>query len=224
MRITLCLSARCTLTYAPFGSPTSSLQGSPHYRLRPAATLRSLTGLPLYWDVSSPERRTAQWRARPAERRADGRLRSQPSQARAAAPGGEQRDCPPPNPIRGSPLHPNPFPFRLPFPPFQAAPVHDGGLRRRALRAKGGDNGLGNRPPCLGKDSPPLGSYSRRCAHCSKRQSPPMQMPLLCPMLHASLLHSLPLFQQRLLPSLPHFFPGLSRAGPCVSFSEYKQV
>ena len=30
-----------------------------------------------------------------------------------------------------------------------------------------------------------------------------MQMPLLCPMLHASLLHSLPLFQQRLLPSLP---------------------
>ena len=33
-----------------------------------------------------------------------------------------------------------------------------------------------------------------------------------------------PLFQQRLLPSLPPFFPGLSRAGPCVSFSEYKQV
>ena len=31
-------------------------------------------------------------------------------------------------------------------------------------------------------------------------------------------------FQQRLLPSLPPFFPGLSRAGPCVSFSEYKQV
>ena len=27
-----------------------------------------------------------------------------------------------------------------------------------------------------------------------------------------------------LLPSLPPFFPGLSRAGPCVSFSEYKQV
>ena len=50
----------------------------------------------------------------------------------------EQRDCPPPNPTRGSPLHPNPFPFRFPFPPFQAAPVHDGGLRRRALRAKGG--------------------------------------------------------------------------------------
>ena len=30
------------------------------------------------------------------------------------------------------------IPFRFPFPPFQAAPVHDGGLRRRALRAKGG--------------------------------------------------------------------------------------
>ena len=66
------------------------------------------------------------------------RRRAQPSQARAAAPGGEQRDCPPPNPTRGSPLHPNPFPFRLPFPPFQAAPVHDGGFRRGALRAKGG--------------------------------------------------------------------------------------
>ena len=72
MRITLCLSARCTLTYAPSGSPTSSLQGSPHYRQRPAATLRSLTGLPLCWDASFPERRTAQWRARPAERHEDG--------------------------------------------------------------------------------------------------------------------------------------------------------
>ena len=86
MRITLCLSARCTLTYAPSGSPTSSLQGSPHYHLRPAATLRNLTGLPLYWDASSPERRTAQWRARPAERHADGRLRSQPSHASCASP------------------------------------------------------------------------------------------------------------------------------------------
>ena len=56
------LSARCTLTYAPSGSATSSLQGSPHYRLRPAATLRSLTGLPLYWDAISPVGRTAQWR------------------------------------------------------------------------------------------------------------------------------------------------------------------
>ena len=118
----------------PIWFPDIFPAGRPHYRLRPAATLRSLTGLPLCWDA----RRTAQWRARPAERHADGRLRSQPSQARAAAPGGEQRDCPPPNPTRGSPLHPNPFPFRLPFPPFQAAPVHDGGLRRRALRAKGG--------------------------------------------------------------------------------------
>ena len=80
-------SSRCTLTYAPFGSPTSSHQGSPHYRLRPSATLRSLTGLPLYWDASSQERRTAQWRARPAERHADGRLRSQPSQARKRAAG-----------------------------------------------------------------------------------------------------------------------------------------
>ena len=122
MRITLCLSARCTLTYAPFGSPTSSLQGSPHYRLRPAATLRSLTGLPLYWDVSSPERRTAQWRARPAERRADGRLRSQPSQARAAAPGGEQRDCPPPNPTRGSPPPPKSLSLPFTFPPFSSGP------------------------------------------------------------------------------------------------------
>ena len=111
MRITLCLSARCTLTYAPFGSPTSSLQGSPHYRLRPAATLRSLIGLPLYWDASSPERRTARWRARPAERHAGGRLRSQPSQARAAAPGGEQRDCPPPNPTQ------------IPFPSVSLSPL-----------------------------------------------------------------------------------------------------
>ena len=110
------------ITYAPFGSPTSSLQGSPHYRLRPAATLRSLTGLPLYWDVSSPERRTAQWRARPAERRADGRLRLQPSQARAAAPGGEQRDCPPPNPTRGSPPPPKSLSLPFTFPPFSSGP------------------------------------------------------------------------------------------------------
>ena len=32
---------------------------------------------------------------------------------------------------------------------------------------------------------------------------PPMQMPLLCPMLHASLLHSLPLFSSGFSPPFP---------------------
>ena len=58
----------------------------------------------------------------------------QQQQHRAASSGTAHHLTPPGVP----PLHPNPFPFRLPFPPFQAAPVHDGGLRRRALRAKGG--------------------------------------------------------------------------------------
>ena len=73
-------------------------------------------------------------------------------------------------------------------------------------------------------DSPPREDVGTVPSALFQASVPPMQMPLLCPMLHASLLHSLPLFQQRLLPSLPPFFPGLSRAGPCVSFSEYKQV
>ena len=60
-------------------------------------------------------------------------------------------------------------------------------------------------PTCLPPPPPPPSPFVSLHSTC-----------LLPPPLH--------LFQQRLLPSLPPFFPGRSRAGPCVSFSEYKQV
>ena len=198
MRITLCLSARCTLTYAPSGSATSSLQGSPHYRLRPAATLRSLTGLPLYWDAISPVGRTAQWRGGQHD---GGQGQRSGAQAGACARSlcgrvpphweagvGTAHQTPP-----GVPPPPHTaLRFVRPFPPVLKRPgtVHDGGLRRRVLRAKGGQ-WPGEPPSCIQVQTP----YGLWLGLLREMPPPPCRCScfVLCYM--HPLLHSLPPFQ-----------------------------